>query len=210
EGDARVRRALLPFLDQATQRFREPERVERDRSEARNEAVHRIVQARGFLRDHVRSFARRLRVLLAPEYRDRERADRRDRLCELIVQLTRDRAAFLVQTLLDELRQLAPFCEPRFGIARLELGLPLALDRGGHAVEGGADEGSFGSREGRQTIGELAVLDTLETRSDDGQWRERTAHQPEHEHVQERERDTADPEQLHEVVPSVEDSARSI
>ena len=108
--------AALPVAHQVLERRGQPERVERQRREPRNEAVHRVVEARRLVGDQPRRLASR-RVACARLRGDgeREAADRGDRLAELIVQLVRDQAPFLLDALVGERApsRAAPRAAPR-------------------------------------------------------------------------------------------------
>ena len=97
-----------------------PERVERQRREARNEAVHGVVEARGFVGDQSRRVARWRSIARLRGDGEREAADRGDRLAELIVQLVRDQSAFLLDALVRQRSHFPALLEARFRLVRLD------------------------------------------------------------------------------------------
>ena len=137
QPDRRI--AALPVAHQILQRVGESQRIQRQRHQPRNQAVHRIVEARRLVRNQSRGIAG-LRFALAALRRNRHRetADRGDRLAEFIVQFMRNQTALFLDALLDEQRHLAPLIQSRFGLLRLAFGLHLVLHGFRHAIEGGA------------------------------------------------------------------------
>src|SRR5690606_9882578 len=120
--------AALPVADEVLEGLAEPERVERERLEPRNQAVHRVVETRRLVRDQPRGLDALRRRFGPGRDRERETADGRHRLAELVVQLVRDQTPLLLDALLDQPAELAPFLEPRLRLARLALGGDFVLD----------------------------------------------------------------------------------
>ena len=83
-----------------------------ERREARNEAVHGVVEARGLVGDQSRGVGDGGIARLRGDG-EREAADRGDRLAELIVQLVRDESAFLLDALVRQRSHFPALLEPR-------------------------------------------------------------------------------------------------
>src|SRR5690606_34741419 len=99
--------------------------------------------------------------------REREAADRRHGLAELVVQLVRDQPALLLDPLLDQPAELAALLESRLRLARLALGGDLVLDGLRHRIERLADRARLGARERRQAEAEIPAADPREPVDDD-------------------------------------------
>src|SRR6266403_5083125 len=138
----------LPVAHQALQRFGQPQRVERQWRETRNQPVHGVVEPGRLLRDEARGLTHGGLAALRCDGR-RETAYGGHRLAEFIMQLVRDQAPLLLDPLLDEQRELAALLEAGAGLARLALRLHLVLHRLRHAVEGRPDRVRLRSRQAR-------------------------------------------------------------
>src|SRR5258708_13620979 len=95
--------------------------------------------------------------------RQRQAADRSDRLTEFVVQFVCDQAPLLFDALIRQGSHFAPFLEARLGIMRLALGENLVLHCLRHAIEVAADRMCFSARRSRQTEAEVPLLNTLAT-----------------------------------------------
>jgi two-component system, NarL family, sensor histidine kinase UhpB len=98
--------------------------------------VHRVVEPRRFARDEARRLPRFGILRLDPlRHRQRQAADRGDRLAELVVQLACDRAALLLDMVIDPAGQLAVVGQALLGQRGAALGLDVLAQHADHAVE---------------------------------------------------------------------------
>src|SRR5690606_21296762 len=98
---------------------------------------------------------------------------------ELVVQLVRDQTPLLLDALLDQPAELAPFLEPRLRLARLALGGDFVLDSLRHRIERLADRARLGPRQRREAEAEIAAANSRESVDDDRDRPERAAHERE-------------------------------
>src|SRR5438876_11404751 len=116
----------------------------------------------------------------------------------------------LLHALLDEQRQLAALLEPRARIACLALRLHLVLHRLRHAVECGADRARLGAGQRRESIRELAALESLEAVHDHRKRCQRPVDQPARAPPDQEQHDNGNGHQPREITTSVEYGRRRL
>ena len=177
---------LPPLGDALGRRVGELEVVQRERTQAWNQLVHRRVELGGGVGDQLRGLLRgRIGIGLAARERQREAADRCQALSHFVVQLARDVRALVLDARLHDVGELAALLEPQPRIGGLGARIEVVLDRGRHAVERERDLAGLGAGERRQARVERAALDVLEAALDRAERLRRAAHEPEHQHVAE-------------------------
>jgi hypothetical protein len=189
----------------------EPEILERQRTQARNQVMHRGIQPRRGVADQLRGFARLL-VLAAEAMHQgqRQAANRGDALSGLVVQFARDVPAFFLDAILHRQCEFAALLEADVCFERFATRAEVVFDRLRHLVERACDRGRFGIREYRQARVVGAALHRIQALLDQLERPRRAPHEPEHEQVAEHDDHNAEFEHAHGVVPAIEDGARGI
>ena len=137
-----------------------------------------------------------------------EAADRGDGLSEFVMQFAGDRAPLLFDVALDHLREFAVFPQ---AIAGLIGGAPVrhaVRHRLRGAVECGAHQAALAAAQGRQSGTIIPCFHAFESLDDDLQRPQDAPGKPEHRKIDEREGDRADPQQLQQTVPAIQNGAR--
>ncbi len=166
-------------VDQLGQRVSQPEVVERRRRQPRDQAVHRLVEPRGLVGDHLGGLrAGGVALAQAGLDRARQRADRGDRLRELVVQLARDGAALGLGVLLQAAGELAALLQRALGLEGAQAGLDLGLDRLGELIDGLADHRRLAPGQRRQARAVVALLEPAQSGDDGRQRPQRRARRP--------------------------------
>jgi hypothetical protein len=126
------------------------------------------------------------------------------------VQFMRNDAPLLLDTLVGQICHLATFFQPHFGFVDFLFRQDFGLHRFGHAVEGCADGAGLESRQHRQSIRQIALLDPLQSEGDDGEGLERACDGAEGERTDDGQHDGCNGQQPRDVVPGVKNGARRL
>ena len=200
-----------PLGHQIVQRVFQPEIVERQRTQPRNDAVHHVVQVIRRVDDELRRFgAARIGLSVAPHDRQSHALDGGHGLPHFVVQFARDVAPFLFDAALDELRQFAVFLQIAARFHRFLPCTQVVLNRLRHAVEGLRHRSGFTAGQGFEAGVIVAGAHLLQATHDAVERPRRASDQPEHQRVAQHQRDRAGDQQVKRFVPAVEDGARCV